>query len=365
MKMRWLTRLLVVGLLVPGACRPEIGFDPDATPSPAADIHTFGIPQLIGTGLLDGATPDGSAVYVEEPDPAFPQPGCEGQPQAVMFRMNLDDGGRTMVGNGTDPLRGRIVRGGSDGRIAVVAACESFFTGLVIAEESDGGELTETVAVTPQVPEGFLLNPSTINWDREGEGLLAAIQHIDAPDGDPAQIVTIDPETGRTAKLFDAEQGTGVFNVGQMQNGDYVVSTNLVVSFRDADGAVTANFQGQGFQITPDRRSVLVFGKKVVRAAQGSTRATEIVPELEGLEVSALELSPDGRALVFKRYSVETGQVELSVVSIEDRRLTNIVTGDQYDRPFFTGDGKALAFNWFRGGPDFETEVYLTRFGVN
>lgn len=363
--MRRRVRVLVAALLALAACRPEVGFNPDATPSPATNIHMFSIPEKLGTGLLDGATPDGSALYVEEPDPAFPQPGCEGRPQSVMFRLPLDGGERTLVGSGTDPIRGRLVRGGSDNRVAVVAACESFFTDLVVAEESEDGTLSGLEQVTPQVPEEFLLNPSTVNWDRDGQALLGAIQHKDAPDGDPAQIVSIDPETGQVTRLFNGEQGTGVFNVGQLQNGDYVVATNLVVSFRDSGGVSKADFQGQGFQITPDRRRAVIFGRNLTLAGQDENRATELVPEKEGLEISGLEISPDGQALVFKRYSVETGQVELSVVSMQDRKLTNIVTGDQYDRPFFTGDGRALAFNWYRGEPDFETEVYVAEFEPN
>ncbi|HEX2148608.1 MAG TPA: hypothetical protein VHI31_00325 [Actinomycetota bacterium] len=348
-------------LVLGGACTPEVGFDAESD-APSPNIHTFATPENVGTGLLDGATLDGSALFIEEPDPAFPQPGCEGQPQSVMFRLPLQEGEKTVVGNGTDPLRGRLVRGGSGGRTAVVAACESFFAGLVIAEESDDGTLSDLKSVTPAIPEGFLLNPSTVAWARDGKKLLGAVQDIDAPDGDPAQIVSIDPESGRLTKLFDAEQGTGVFNVGQMQNGDYVVATNLVVSFRSARGAVKASFQGQGFQITPDRRRLVVFGSNVRLASQGDTRATQVVEEKEGLEVSAVELSPDGQAVAFKRYALETGQVELSVVSLDDRRVTNIVTGHQYDRPVFTGDGKGLAFNLYTGEPDYTTEVYLARF---
>jgi hypothetical protein len=325
-------------------------------------VHRFGTPEELGTGLLDGATRSGSALYIEEPDSALSKLGCEGQPEAVMFRVPLDGGDRTVVGGDLAPLRGHLVRGGSDDRVAVIASCESFFTRLVVATESRDGTLTDLKEVVPQVAEGFLLNASTVNWSRDGKALLAAVQDVDAPDGDPAQVVSIDPESGRITKLFDAEQGTGIFNVGQMQNGNYVVATNLVVSFRDAKGVVKASFQGQGFEISPDRRRLAVFGRNLRMASQGSNRANEIVPEKEGLEVSAAKFSPDGTAIVFERYSMETGMVEISVVTLDDKKVTNVVTGAQYDRSFFTGDGKALAFNLYTSEPDFATNVYVTRF---
>lgn len=348
-------------MVVLAACTPQPGSDP----GPAVDFHTFETPERLTTGLVDGATPDGEAVYIEEPDPSFPAPACEGQPGSVMFRQPLDGSERTVVGNGTEPLRGRLVRGGSGNRVAVVASCESFFTDLTIAEEAGDGTLTEIEKIQPAVPDGFLLNPSTVSWARDGKRLLAAIQDVDAPDGDPARIVSVDPESGEVTGLFEAEQGTGVFNVGQMQNGNYVVATNLVVSFRDRGGDVVAGFQGHDFQISPDRTRMVVFGRTVRLATQGRDEAPVIVPEKEGLEVSSAGWSPDGYAVAFKRYSVETGQVEINVLTPDDKKVTNIVTGDQYDRPVFTGDGKALAFNLYSGEPDYLTEVYVARFELS
>ena len=359
---RFLLGVLAWALVSLSACAPaaENGGNVE---TPAVDVHQFETPEELGTGLIDGATPDGEALYVEEPDPTLSKPGCEGQPESVMFRVPLDGGDRTVVGEDAAPLRGHLVRGGSGGRVAVIAGCESFFSRLVVATESKDGTLTDLKEVVPEVAEGFLLNISTVNWSRDGKALLAAVQDVDAPDGDPAQIVSINPGSGRITKLFDAEQGTGVFNVGQMQNGDYVVATNLVVSFRDAKGVVKASFQGQGFEISPNRRRVAVFGRNLRMAPQGSNRASEIVPGKEGLEVSAAKFSPDGTAIVFERYSIETGQVEISLVTPADKKVTNVVTGAQYDRSFFTGDGKALAFNLYTGEPDFATKVYFTRFG--
>lgn len=346
------------------ACTPQAGSG-SRDRRPAVDFHMFRTPEKLGTGLVDGATPDGDALYIEEPDPAFPALACEGRPGSVMFRQPLDASERTVVGNVADPLRGRLVRGGSGNRVAVVASCESFFTDLTIAAESEDGTLSEIEKVQPAVPEGFLLNPSTVAWARDGKRLLAAIQDVDAPDGDPAQIVSVDPGSGKVTRLFEAEQGTGVFNVGQMQNGNYVVATNLVVSFRDRDGDVVASFQGHDFQISPDRKRMVVFGRTIRLATQGRNKAPVIVPEKVGLEVSSADWAPDGEAVAFKRYSVETGQVEINVLTPDDRKVTNIVTGDEYDRPVFTGDGKALAFNLYTGDPDYLTEFYVARFEPN
>jgi hypothetical protein len=331
--------------------------------APSVNIHEFGTPEEIGTGLLDGASQDGSAVYVEEPDPQFPEPGCEGQPESVMFRLPVEGGEREVVGGESAPLRGSLVRGGSDGRVAVVAGCESFFTDLFVAGESEDGRLTEVTRVTPAgIPEDFLLNPSSVSWNRDGDKLLAALQHQNAPDGDPAQVVTIDPQSGQVTKLFDAEQGTGVFRVGQLQNGTYVVSTNLVVTYRDEQGVVKAGFQGTDFEIAPDRKSLVIFGRNVFLGTQDETTAAEILAEEQGREISSVQFAPDGEAIVLTRYLLEGGQVEVGVASLEDRRFTSVVTGGQYGRAYFTGDGEALVFNQFGGEPDFTSKVYLTRF---
>lgn len=362
MKTRRLGRLAACLCLVLAACGGNPSEKADPSDLPTVDFKSFDTPERVGTGLIDGTTLDGSAIYIEEPDPGFPEPGCEGQPEPVMFVQPLGEGERTPAGGAKPPLHGSLIRGGSGDRVAVVSGCESFFTGLFVAAESEDGTLSGLKSVTPAVPEGFLLNPSTVSWSRNGKVLLAAIQDVDAPDGDPAQIVAIDPASGKVTKLFDAEQGTGVFGVGQMQNGYYVVATNLVVSFRNAKGTVQAGFQGQGFDISPDRRRLVVFGRNLRLAAQGDTKAAKIVPEKEGLEISSARFSPDGRAVVFERYALDTGQVEVNVVTPAGKELTNIVTGSQYGRSFFTGDGKALVFNMFGGETDLTTRAYVARF---
>ncbi len=364
-KSRFLAGLLACLFLAAAACGDSGQSDDDSggPGSSEIDFHQVGRPQEIGTGLLDGTSLDGSAVYVEEPDPQFPELGCEGQPESVMFRLPVEGGEREVVGGGETPLKGSLVRGGSDGRVAVVVGCESFFTDLFVARESEDGRLTEVTKVTPAgIPENFLLNTSSFSWNGEGDKLLAALQHQDAPDGDPSQIVTIDPESGEVTKLFDAEQGTGVFRVGELEDGTYVVSTNLVVTYRDEKGTVKAGFQGKDFEIAPDRRSLVIFGKNIFVGTQGDTKATELVTEEAGREISSVAFSPDGSAIAFNRYVLDGGQVEVGIATIEDRKFTSVVTGGQYGRSFFTGDGRALAFNEFGSEPDFTSKVYVARF---
>lgn len=348
--------------MLAGACGQNGEAGRGADGSPGISVHEFGTPQEIGTGLLDGMTPDGSAAYVEDTDPRFPQPGCEGQPEPVMFLLPLEGGERTLIGDGTQGLRGSLLRGGSGGRVAVVSACEAFFSDLFIAREPEDGKLTGIRRVEPSVPEGFLLNPSSLSWSSDGSSLLGAIQDVDAPDGDPSQVVTIDPESGRLTKLFDAEQGTGVLKVGQLADGTYVVATNLVVSFRDPKGIVKAGFQGTGFEISRNRRQAVIYGRTLMLVSQGSTRATQVVPEDPGHEISSAQFSPDGQAVALTRYAVDGGLVEVGVATFGNRRFTSVVTGAQYGRAFFSGDGRALAFNLFGGEPDFTSKVYVTRF---
>lgn len=326
------------------------------------DVHRFDTPDEVGSGLLDGMTPDGSAAYVEEPDGRFPEPGCEGQPEPVMFLQPLDGGERTLAGDGETPLQGTIVRGGSEGRIAVVSACEQFFTDLFVASEAEDGTLSGIARVEPAVPDGFLLNAASLSWDASGSALLGALQHENAPDGDPAQVVSIDPSSGQVTKIFDAEQGTGVFKVGQMENGRYVVATNLVVSFRDEAGVVIAGFQGQGFEISPDKEQMVVYGRNLMLVEQDDTRARQLVEHIQGREISNADFSPGGGAVAINRYNIDGGEAEIAIVTPEDSKFTSVVTAGQYGRAFFSGDGRALGFNQFGSEPDFTSRLFVARF---
>lgn len=348
-------------LLLLTACESRTGPDDQPSPPPGPDLHSVTIPREVGTGLLNGMSLDGSAAFVEEPDPAFPQLGCEGQPEPVMFRLPLEGGEREPVA-GETALHGNLVRGGSNGRVAVIAACESFLTSLYVGTETPDGRLTDPTALTVQEPENFLLNPASVSWSSDGSRLVGALQHVDQPDGDAPRIVAIDPVTGAVTRLFDAELGTGVLRVGQTEDGSYVIASNLVVSLHGESGESRGRFSGKDFEISPDRRRVIAFGAEITLIEQGSTSHTDVQPATEGWEISSVKFSPAGDAVAISRYSLGDGLVDIGIVTLGDNRYSSVVTGGRYGGPHFTGDGAGVAFTRFGSEPDFTSRVFLTRF---
>lgn len=347
-----------------GACSPDAS-QPGATPeeTPAAgtgrDYHRFAAaPQAIATGILQGMTPDGSAAYVADTDPAFPQPGCEGQPEAVLFRQPLDGGERELLRAGGGPVKGEIVRG-RDGLVALVALCEGFFTGLSVGRETPEGHIEELRTVDVQTAPGSPPAPFSISWSPDGRSLLAAINDPEAPDGGPSRLVRIDPESGAVSTLFTGEGGSGVFQFAQLRDGSYVVSSNREVTFRDERGRIEAQFPGAGFVVFPDHERVLVYGETVAVAREGDDQARVVAPARPGREVSSASISPDGEAAVFNRYALEGSENEVSVVTIDDGTLSTLASGEGLGEPFFAGDGAAIGFNRFEPGPEFSPRVML------
>ena len=259
-----------VALLVAGGGLAACGDDSPSTtstssPSTTTPVVKYDQPStvsLVGTGLVDGASLDGSAVFVQEEDPRFPQLGCEGQPQPVMFRLPLAGGERELIGNGEDHLHGRIVHGQGD-RIAIVSGCEGFFTALWVGTETLDGRVSGLRKVPVQVSEGQALAPFSISWSANGLALLGAVNIF----GGGGLVVSIDPDSGALTTVFDAQAGSGVSQVGQFADGSYVVAAEVKVSIRNAQGAVKIQAAGNGFELAPDLLSVVAYGTEVLLLA--------------------------------------------------------------------------------------------------
>jgi hypothetical protein len=353
---------LSTALAACGQRAPTDDVSPGAPGSPAEtarDYHSFGAPSEIGRGALQAMSMDGSAAYVSDTDPAFPEPGCEGQPESVLFRQPLTGGERKLLGDGKSPLKGEIVRG-PNGLVALVRVCEEFFNGLAVGRESPDGLITEVREVklsqteTDGTPGAF-----SFSWAPDGKSLLAAINDPLGPDGKPSALIRIDPATGATSPLFTGEGGSGVFQFAQLAGGSYVVSSNRVVTLRDADGRITASFPGAGFVVFPDRRRLAVYGPTLAVATEASREAKNIVAERPDHEISSASVSPDGEAVAFNRYSLQGSGNEVAVVTVGDAKMSSVVSGEGYGEPFFSGDGKLLAFNEFVREPEFSARVLV------
>ncbi len=358
--------LLVAALGALAACDgPAAGEGeaaPPETPSPtkeARDYHGFDPPTEIGRGALQEMSLDGSAAYVSDTDEAFPAPGCEGLPESVLYRQPLSGGPRELLGDGRTPVMGEIVRG-PDELVALVKVCEGFFNGLFAGTESPDGRITDLRRVELSQEEGAP-GPAafSFSWTPDGRALLAAINDPAGPDGEPAALVKIDPVSGAIARLFTGEGGSGVFQFAQLEGGTYVVSSNRVVTFRDGDGRITASFPGNGFEVFPDGRRIVIYGETVAVAGEGSREAKTLAAQRPDHEISSASVSPDGRAIAFNRYTLQGSGNEVAVVTVDDGKTSAVVSGEGYGEPFFSGDGKRLGFNRFVPGPELAAPVLV------
>jgi hypothetical protein len=317
--------------------------------------------KLVGTGFVDGTSRDGSAAYVEEEDPRFPQPGCEGQPEPVLFRLPLAGGERELIGSGEDRLHGRVLHGPGD-RVAIVSGCEDFFTALWVGTETPDGHMNglRKVAVA-DVGEGQTLAPGSVAWATDGRSLLAGVNGV--VSGTAGRVVAIDAESGALAPVFDAGGTTGVSQVAQLADGSFVVAGGGTVSIRDALGAVKSETLGNGFEPATDLQSVVVYGDELLLLAPKAQRPIRLSPGQTGKQYTSAAASPDGRAVVYN-FSDTGGTNEITLLTVADTKKYKLAGPAPLGRVFFSGDGRAVVFNQFRPAPDFAADVGVVRFPV-
>jgi hypothetical protein len=326
-----------------------------SAPAASVDYARPGQPVRIGSGIVEGATPDGSALYVAEEDGAFPEPGCEGQPEPVLFRLPLAGGDRVRLGTATEPVRGRLVPGPGD-RVAVVDECEGFLQSVRVGTRTAAGELQRLRVVPVQEDDESLRQPRISAWSNDGDALLAGGVSEATGDG---LVATIGVDDGEITPLFATGSGAGPSQVGQLADGTFVVAADGEVTLRSAGGEVQQTLPGNGFALTPDRRRVVAYGEAVAIVSPGSEPET-LVPARTGRQVVLADVSPDGRAVAV---AVSAGEeTEVQVVTLADRAVTGVGPGGLLGRPTFSGDGRALGFNRFGRAPDFVNDAFVVRF---
>jgi len=334
-----------------------------ATTAPMAgpvDYGRPGVPRRIGTGLVAAASPDGTALVVAEEDPAFPEPGCEGQPEPVLSLLPLDGGSRRLLTRpGGGPVRGRVLPGPGDA-VALVDECEGFLQELQVGTLRPGGELAGLAVVPAGRGDEEAPVPRVTGWAVDGQGLLGGAVGPVSGDGLLAEVAV---GSGAVEVVLGFPgSSVGPAQVGQLADGRYVAAFDGRVAIRSETGElVSAAVPGTGFVILPDGATVVAYGDAVTLLAAGRP-PVELVPPARGRQVVAADVSPDGRAVA---YATEAGPAtEVAVVLVADRRVVPVrARPGRLGRPRFTLDGRALAYNRFGGPPGFVNEVELVRFG--
>lgn len=310
------------------------------TTAPGAALR-FGTPVTVTEGYLVASSPDGSALYVERVDDELSERGCEGAPEPVLFRVDVEGGASEPVQVG-----GRVAGGyftlarGPDGRVALIGACEDFVQSIWVGTESAEGRLTGLREVPLDALSASGSVTGAISWAGDGTRLLAGVS---GGLSGPARAVAVDPTTGEVTDLFAVEGATQVGQVAQLADGTYVVSTGLQVSVRDGSGTILAAVAGQRFAVAPGGGQVGAFGEGVQILLPGRAQPVPIVGE----DVDALDgtFSPDGRTVAYLASGPRGAS--LHVATVADGRSTAVPgaeAGFTMLRPRFTGDGRALAF---------------------
>lgn len=307
---------------------------PTSAPSTtlAADRYRrFGSPATVADGFLVGASPDGSAAYVERVDPTLSRPGCEGQPEPVLFRVPLSGGAAEPVLAQGRPVRGLLVRGPA-GKVALIAGCEEFLTTLRVATESADGRLTDLreVPVRDNRLVGF-------GWSADGTRLLAG---RNGGTGAPP-VVAVDLATGEVTELFRVEGRQFVTAVAEVAGGLYAVAGEGDVSLRDGRGAIRATTAGFGFAVAPDRSRIAAFGDALVVLTPGQAGPTPLATAAPGQSMTAATFSPDGRAVAYALSGDAGGGAGVATVADARAAAVPAISG-RFVRVAFTGDGAAL-----------------------
>ena len=321
-----------------------------STTSRPVDYHRPSAAREVGTGLLEGTSLDGSALYVTAIDATLSPRGCEGQPEPVLFRVPLAGGARQAANAPGELVRGTLLRG-SERRIALVAGCEEFLSAVRTGSETPDGQLRDLRKIDLKQ----LGNAAILAWSGDGRTLVA-VSRSAAPGG-TGTVVRVDPATGATTPLFSVSGP--VTQVGQLADGTVVMAGAGKVTLRDGSGAVKETLDGIGFTVAPDARRLAVWGK-ALRLLTPGQRATTLATTGATDMLGPVQFSPDGTALVYPTGSEQTGQV--AVVTVSDGKVTTLPGTGRFVRVFFTGDGKAVAFSRQAARLGDEATVFVVRF---
>ena len=107
------------------------------TTAPPTTATSPGVVQL-GDGLVEAMSPDASNVMVSRVVEGVSVPGCEGQPEPVLVLVPVAGGPAVPALPDTPEYNGSVTELAL-GRVALVAGCEEFLSGIVVADQAATG----------------------------------------------------------------------------------------------------------------------------------------------------------------------------------------------------------------------------------
>ena len=115
------------------------------TEAPAQDAPmVLGAPKRVGAGLVEGWSPDGTALIVGRVDDTLSKEGCEGAKEPVFFLQPVNGGASTVAFPGHTEMNGSFVGtqpGTND--VVMLSGCEGYLGDLSVARQSADGTLRD------------------------------------------------------------------------------------------------------------------------------------------------------------------------------------------------------------------------------
>lgn len=326
-----------------------------ATPPPPTgsfDYQNPSAPQVVGSGLVEAFTLDGSGLLVSEELEGDDTLGCEGFPPPVMQRIDLASGDRSIAIDDQDVF-GIYTRDGT-GRVIITQQCEGYFQGQYLADETPAGD----ISVFDEVPYPTPGPVQIYHTDLRATDDESTVVTADQPPGPvaAATVASLDPVTGELEPLVEGDyyEAVRVFGDGLLLSG-FAGEVTLL----DSDLEEVRTWDADWAYVSPDRTAaILTDGPDVwlVELASGIEALITTLPE----PIDDLAWSPDGSTVVAVTFG--TGGKAFMMRRF-DGQVTPIATGDLF-RPVFSPTGHAVAFNDFTMlDEDFTSDAVVVTFG--
>jgi hypothetical protein len=291
--------------------------------------------EELGDGLVEAMSPDGSNVIVSRVVDGLSAPGCEGQPEPVLVLVPVA-GGEAVPALPDDPQYNGSITDLGSGQVALVAGCEEFLSGIVVANQAPTGALSAATEVPS--PTGQPID-AILDIGAADPAALVALASRFGATGNETAVVSIDLATGVTTELLRTAETDYLFGV--LADGTYAIGDGVEVRVvHPITGQELSAYPGEFLAVSPDGRTLAVVGPGVVLVAPPAAPAPLLEPAAGEAPVIDAAWAPAGDRLAIVRRGVE------DTLAVVDRagQVTELDTARRIVRLAWSADGSVLAY---------------------